>query len=160
MQAESGRFFSVIRPSGRDEGLTGTTSRPVFGGPEAASADHSSSLEVGDRTAAQQIAIRLPESNSVGFGAKLKHRSLIYRGEGQARWSLVPAARRETNWPPPVWVGDLTDTWAQRLVAEAATLLSFCNVADRQGLPIPNGMALRGGLFASIGEWLGVTSTP
>jgi hypothetical protein len=88
----------------------------------------------------------------VGFGAKLKHRSLIYRGEGQVLWHLTPAGRRKTNWPPPVWVGSLADTWANRLVAEAAGLLSFCNVADQQGLPIPNGMFLHGGLLANIGD--------
>jgi FRG domain len=88
----------------------------------------------------------------VGFGAKLKHRSLIYRGAGQHKWNLVPSARRKLNWPPTVWVGSSDDTWANRFVSEAAGLLSFINVADRQGLPIPNGMLLRGGLLGSIGD--------
>lgn len=37
----------------------------------------------------------------------------------------------------------LRDTWRNRLLAEVATLLSFCSIADRQGLPVPNGPKLR-----------------
>jgi hypothetical protein len=37
----------------------------------------------------------------------------------------------------------LRDTWRNRLLSEVCTLLSFCRIADRQGLPVPNGANLR-----------------
>jgi hypothetical protein len=49
-----------------------------------------------------------------------------------------------------MWVGGLEDTWENRLAAEAASLLSFFTVSDRQGLFIPNGMELRGGLLEHV----------
>jgi hypothetical protein len=86
-----------------------------------------------------------------GVGAKLQHRTLIYRGERQHSWNLIPTARRMSFWPPPVFTVS-QDTLGNRLAAEALTLLSFYSVANRQGLPIPNNMALRGGLMASMGK--------
>jgi hypothetical protein len=73
-----------------------------------------------------------------GFGAKLRHRSLIYRGQSESLWGLTPTSRRKQSWPPPMTLGDWADTLANRLASEAVTLLTYCRVADRQGLAIPN----------------------
>ena len=87
----------------------------------------------------------------VGLGAKLPHRNLIYRGQQDSSWGLVPKSRRKGEWPPPLTL-DIRDTWKNRLIAEAYTLFSFCRIADRHGLPVPNWMGLRGELMEFIGE--------
>jgi hypothetical protein len=84
-----------------------------------------------------------------GFGEKLRNRTLVYRGHASADWSLVPKARRKSEWPQRGGGGE--DTWVNRLIAEAETVLSFSEIADRQGLAIPNKMTLRRALHAWIG---------
>jgi hypothetical protein len=86
-----------------------------------------------------------------GYGKKLRNRSLIYRGQADSNWSLVPKARRKHEWPQRG--GDIRDTWLNRLIAEASTLLSFSEIADRQGLSIPNKMDLRRELHWWIGAF-------
>jgi hypothetical protein len=83
-----------------------------------------------------------------GFGA---HGEFIYRGQGDSSWGLVPTSRRKEAWPAPMMMifqehslsESLRDTWRNRLLSEVGTLLSFCRIADRQGLPVPNGTNLR-----------------
>ena len=87
----------------------------------------------------------------VGLGAKLPHRSLIYRGQQNSSWPLMPKSRRQGEWPPPITL-DPRDTWKNRLIAEANTLFSFCRIADRHGLLVPNWTGLRGELMEFIGE--------
>lgn len=84
-----------------------------------------------------------------GFGDKLPKRSLIYRGLSSSDLELVPKSRRKNVWPYRGGGGE--DTWKNRLIAEAQTVLSFSELADRQGLPIPNMMALRRNLHLQIG---------
>ena len=87
----------------------------------------------------------------VGLGAKLPHRNLIYRGQKNSSWNLVPKSRRKEEWPPPI-TSDKRDTWKNRILAEADTLFSFCRIADRRGLRIPNWASLRAELIDFIGE--------
>jgi hypothetical protein len=86
-----------------------------------------------------------------GFGAKLRHRSLIYRGQAQSSWNLTSTSRRKSNWPPLMTLGTTADTLANRLASEAVTLLTFCKIADRQGLAIPNHTALTRKLLELVG---------
>jgi len=83
-----------------------------------------------------------------GFGAR---GDFIYRGQGNASWGLVPTSRRKAAWPAPMMMvfeerslsESLRDTWRNRLLSEVGTLFSFYRIADRQGLPVPNGTNLR-----------------
>jgi hypothetical protein len=87
----------------------------------------------------------------VGFGANLRHHSLIYRGQSNPVWSLIPTARRKEMWPPLLGAGGRDDTLANRLASEAVTLLTFCRIADRQGLSIPNHTVLTSDLIQRFG---------
>lgn len=84
-----------------------------------------------------------------GLGGRYPHRHLIYRGHGRASWKLVPQSRRLEAWPLPQ-AGSLDDTWANRLSAEVVTLLSFCNIAEYQGLRIPEFLTIRDQLLHFI----------
>src|SRR5438552_3381475 len=76
----------------------------------------------------------------VGLGSRSE---CIYRGQRESSWTLTPTSRRKEAWPGPMmWIPrneSPRDTWKNRLLAEVAALLSFCKIADRQGLPVPNG---------------------
>ncbi|MBV9762094.1 MAG: FRG domain-containing protein [Acidobacteriaceae bacterium] len=72
-----------------------------------------------------------------GFGANAEHRQLIYRGQ-EDDWPLIPVSRRKSNWPSLFGITGPKDTLHWRLTAEAETLLAFCQMADYQGLRIPN----------------------
>jgi hypothetical protein len=88
-----------------------------------------------------------------GFGAKAIHRSLLYRGEQQSNWQLVPRSRRKGEWPLPTVDEEAPDTWRARFMAEAESLFSFCRIANRHGLIVPNFHVLRAGLLGLIGEF-------
>jgi hypothetical protein len=88
-----------------------------------------------------------------GYGEKLPNRRVIYRGQASSDWNLIPKARRKSEWPQRG--GGAEDTWMNRLVAEAQTVHSFSEIADRQGLAIPNKIALR----QELQDWIGAFST-
>jgi FRG domain-containing protein len=77
-----------------------------------------------------------------GFGAKTHHRAYLYRGQSST-WPLIPASRRPyitrplslSHWP--------TNSLLHRQVAEAETVMAFCDLADYQGLKIPNLSSVR-----------------
>jgi hypothetical protein len=106
-------------------------------------------LEVEAEDAAAFLAALSPIS---GFGAKLPFKTLLYRGQMHSSWGLVPTSRRKNEWPPTGSRTPAPDTWANRLIWEATSLLSFCRNADNQGLAIPNLAALRAELSLQIGH--------
>jgi hypothetical protein len=73
-------------------------------------------------------------SPTTGFGGKHPYKSLLYRGQANSTWSLIPTARRKEGWPPPgsARPNGEPDIWANRLIWEATSLLSFCRNADAQ----------------------------
>jgi hypothetical protein len=85
-----------------------------------------------------------------GLGGRYRHRHLIYRGHGRASWKLVPQSRRLEAWPLP-HAFNPEDTWANRLCAEVCSLLTFCNIAEYQGLRIPEFLEIRDLLLGFMG---------
>jgi hypothetical protein len=77
-----------------------------------------------------------------GFGAKRHHQAFIYRGQRESAWPLVPTSRRMEAWPPLFGLGP-KDCLESRVINEAVSLLNFCDLADLQGLRIPNLSAVR-----------------
>jgi hypothetical protein len=77
-----------------------------------------------------------------GFAANRHHRAFIYRGQRESTWPLVPASRRMQAWPL-LFAPYSKDSLKNRLVAEAVSLMNFCDLADLQGLRIPNLSAVR-----------------
>jgi hypothetical protein len=50
-----------------------------------------------------------------GFGANAIHRSLLYRGEQQSNWHLVPRSRRKAEWPLPTVVSEKAPDMARQI---------------------------------------------
>lgn len=71
-----------------------------------------------------------------GFASKSVKRHWIYRGHADSEWTLLPSSRRVGAWPLPMAVAK-PDTLRNRVATEAIGLLSFCEIADRQGLVVP-----------------------
>ena len=89
-----------------------------------------------------------------GLGSKQPFRQLIYRGQRDASWRLVPKSRREFR--TSLWAhlrSYEADTLMLRLIKEAEDLLMFCRIADRRGLLVPNVMRLQWDLRERIGEF-------
>jgi hypothetical protein len=76
-----------------------------------------------------------------GFAGKHHHRAFIYRGQASSTWPLVPASRRKEAWPP--LFARWPNTLQGRLATEAQALIGFCDIADYQGLRIPNLSSVR-----------------
>lgn len=77
-----------------------------------------------------------------GFGGKVPHRAYLYRGQSST-WPLVPASRRKTRDWLFTFSHGTSDTLQSRQLAEAEALVGFCDLADYQGLRVPDLLEVR-----------------